>query len=104
LPDWRTRGVEAEVGDEPVGAVEAAEVADGGEDGDRDGDVYPGQGHQPRRDVAVDLGELLAVEVELPQQRLDAAPLVPGRSCQSGQRRPTPGRDGSVRSGEPWNL
>jgi len=81
-------GVEAEVGDESVGTVEPVEVADCGEDRDRDGDIDPGHGHQSRDDrvverlqgdVAVDLGELLAVEVELPQKRLDAPPLIRGQ-------------------------
>jgi hypothetical protein len=79
--------VQREIRHQPVGAVEAGEV-DGGDDRDRDGDIDAGHGHQSGndrvvdrrdRDVPLDVGELIAVEVELTDQRVDAAPLVAGQ-------------------------
>jgi hypothetical protein len=54
LPDWRTRGFQPEIGHQPVGAVEAGEVTDGGDDRDGDGDIDAGHRHQPRHDRIVD--------------------------------------------------
>jgi hypothetical protein len=70
-------GVQPEIGDEPVRVLEAGEVADRGDDRHRHAHVDAGHRHQPGDDrvvdrfdgdVALDVGELVAVEVELAQQ------------------------------------
>lgn len=77
--------VEAEVADELVRGGEAAEVADGGADRERDGRIDASDRHQPlhllacKRDaseISVDQQQLLGVEVELTQKRLDGATLI----------------------------
>ncbi len=78
-------GVEPEVADELLGRAEATEVADRGDDRERDGRVDTGDRHQPldlsagQRDAAelgVDDPQLLAVEVKLAQQRLHCLALI----------------------------
>jgi hypothetical protein len=68
------RRIQADVGHQLVGRLEAGEVPDGGHDGHRDGHVNVGDGHQPQRvgvverepgQLAVDQFQLLAGEVQL---------------------------------------
>ncbi len=81
-------GVQAQVGHEAVRGLEAGEVPDRGHDRGGHGDVDARNGHQPGdhrvpdgvgSDVALDQGELVAGEVELAQQRVDAALLISGQ-------------------------
>lgn len=80
--------IEAHIAHQLVGRGESREVADGGGDRHRDVDVDAGDRHQPpgvlaaQRDtgeLGVDELELLAVEVELAQQRPDGLALVGGQ-------------------------
>ena len=89
--------VQAEVADELVRRAEAGEVADGGGDRDRDRDVDAGDRHQSpgrlaaqrdARELGVDQPQLLAVEVQLAQQRPDGPALVGGQLL-LGQPAPT---------------
>lgn len=81
------------------GAGEAGEVPSGGHDGDDDGGVDTGNGHQPGHergldcfdgDVPVELSEFCTVEVELAQQRVDAATLIGRHVLFDHPKRPTP--------------
>jgi hypothetical protein len=78
-------GVEAEIADQPLRGREATEVADRGHDRQRHGGVHPGDGHEPAdlgtlqpdpAEFGVHDAKLLAVEVELAQQRPDRLVLV----------------------------
>jgi hypothetical protein len=80
--------VQPEIADELVRRGEALEVADGGGDRHRHGDVDAGDRHQPLgvltshgdpRELLVDQRQLLAVEVQLAQQRRDGLALVGGQ-------------------------
>lgn len=79
-PDWRTRGVQAEIGGQLAPILEAADVADGGHERRGDDDVDSGDGHQPldlrpaqrlRRDELLDRGDLSVEEIDLAQTRVD---------------------------------
>ena len=68
-----------------VGGLEPREVPDRGDHRHRNRDVDPRHGHQPSSrpivqcldsEIMVDLGELVAMEVQLAQQRLDATLLI----------------------------
>lgn len=80
--------VQPEIRHEPVGRREPGEVPDRRHDRYSDGDIDTRDGHQSSHDqvvdrvhgdVSFDLGELVTVEVELPEQRFDAAPLISGQ-------------------------
>ena len=82
LPDPR---VQPEIRHQPAGGREPVKVADGRHDRQRHGGVDPGDRHQPldlpalQRDTSergVDDPQLLPVEVELAQQRLDGELLI----------------------------
>jgi hypothetical protein len=77
--------VQPEIGDQLLGGAEPPELTDGRDQRERDRRVDAGDRHQPadlgalERDPAelrVDDPQLLGVEVELPQQRLDRVMLV----------------------------
>jgi hypothetical protein len=94
-PDCLTR-VQTEVADQLLRAAKATEVTDGGDDRQRHGRVDAGDRHQPldvvasQRDTAelgIDDPQLLAVEVQLAQQRRDGLALI-GRQRLLGQPAP----------------
>ena len=77
-------GIEAEVGGQLAAILEAADVADGGHEGRRDGDVDAGDGHQPLDlrpgqrvdgDELLDRGDLRVEEVDLAQPGVDGLAL-----------------------------
>jgi hypothetical protein len=77
--------VQTEIGHQPLRAAEPPEVTNSGDQRQRDGRVDAGDRHQPQdllaleRDPAqggVDDPQLLGVEVDLSQQRLDRELLV----------------------------
>ena len=77
--------VEAEIADQPLRGGEPTEVTNGGHDRQRHGGVYARDGQQPAdlgaleggpAELGVDDPQLLAVEVELAQQRPDRLVLV----------------------------
>jgi hypothetical protein len=90
-------GVQSQVADELVGAREPAEVLDRGEDGQRHDRVDPRHGHEASDhrivqrldcELGVDRFELVAVEVELTDERRHAPALVGGQLL-GGQPVPT---------------
>ena len=89
--------VQPDIGDEPVGVVEPTEVADGGENGDAGDRIHSRDGHQPGHhrvgqgldcQLLIHDRQLGAVEVQLPQQGLDAGAFI-GRQRLGGQPVPT---------------
>jgi hypothetical protein len=105
FPDWRTRGVQPDIGHQLARVGEPGEVTDGGDNRDRRDRVHARDGHQPghhrigeRLDgqLLVGDGQLLAVEVQLPQQRLHGRVLVGGQGL-AGQPVP-PGGTEQVRN------
>jgi hypothetical protein len=88
--------VETQIADQPLRGREPTEVPDRGHDRQRHGGVHPRDGQQPPdldafqadpAELGVDDPKLLAVEVELAQQRPDRLVLVLGQVL-GGQPRP----------------
>ena len=112
LPDWRTREVEAEGTAPPACPGAGREGLDAGIDSetvastrDRHQPLHLGPAESNTRELGIDQLELLAVKVELAQQRLDRLTLIrrqlllgePGSALDAEQvRGRTPGHEVSV--------
>ena len=79
--------VQSEIRNEPVGRLETREITNRGNDRRRDGNIYPGNSHQPsddriidrlNRNVVLNGLKFFAVIIELAQERVDTALFIDG--------------------------
>ena len=95
-PDWRTFGIQSEVGDQLAPVGEAVDVADRRQEGRGDDQVHARDGHQPARlgpvervvrDRAIDQRDLAVEEVDLAQAAVERLAFL-DRQLELGQPRP----------------